>query len=79
MKLKLLFFGALSDIVNDKQQIIDVIDAKDVSSLHSFLKIKYPSLNSYTYKIAVNQQVMDENKLLNDGDEIAFLPPFAGG
>jgi molybdopterin converting factor small subunit len=79
MKLKLLFFGALTDVVSNKQQIVDGIDTKDVKTLDSFLKLKYPVLNSYKYKIAVNQQIINENKLLNDGDEIAFLPPFAGG
>jgi molybdopterin converting factor small subunit len=79
MKLKLLFFGALTDVVSNKQQIVDGIDTKDIKTLDSFLKLKYPVLNSYKYKIAVNQQIINENKLLNDGDEIAFLPPFAGG
>jgi molybdopterin converting factor small subunit len=29
--------------------------------------------------IAVNQETAQEDTLVSDGDEIAFLPPFAGG
>ena len=29
--------------------------------------------------IAVNQQLVDADQLLNAGDELAFLPPFTGG
>lgn len=29
--------------------------------------------------IAINQEMADENTLVRDGDEIALLPPFAGG
>lgn len=29
--------------------------------------------------IAVNQETAQEDTLVSDGDEVAFLPPFAGG
>jgi molybdopterin converting factor small subunit len=29
--------------------------------------------------ISINQEVADENSIVNSGDEIAILPPFAGG
>ena len=29
--------------------------------------------------IAVNQETAQEDTLIADGDEVAFLPPFAGG
>ncbi len=29
--------------------------------------------------ISINQEMADENTIVNNGDEIAILPPFAGG
>jgi molybdopterin synthase catalytic subunit len=29
--------------------------------------------------IAVNQEIAQDETLVSDGDEVAFLPPFAGG
>lgn len=29
--------------------------------------------------ISINQEMSDENTIVNNGDEIAILPPFAGG
>jgi MoaD family protein len=29
--------------------------------------------------ISINQEMADENTIVNSGDEIAILPPFAGG
>jgi len=36
-------------------------------------------LKEINYKIAVNQTLADDSLLLNENDEIALLPPFAGG
>jgi molybdopterin converting factor small subunit len=33
----------------------------------------------YTYRISVNNELTNEDRTLSDGDEIALLPPFAGG
>ena len=32
-----------------------------------------------SFKIAVNQTIVAENEMINENDEIALLPPFAGG
>jgi len=29
--------------------------------------------------VSINQEMADENTIVNNGDEIAMLPPFAGG
>lgn len=30
-------------------------------------------------KVAVNEEIVEENVLLNDGDRVALLPPVVGG
>ena len=39
----------------------------------------YEKLNVMNYKIAVNQTIVSSDLGLNNNDEIAILPPFAGG
>jgi hypothetical protein len=59
MKLKLLFFGALTDVVSNQQYVTDVVDGTSVSTLDASLKLKHPLLSGYKYKIAVNQQLVE--------------------
>ncbi len=75
--VKVLFFGSLEDIVGVKEK--DFSDIKTSESLLKILKSDYPELNNKTFQIAVNQQIINQNTTLNNGDIIAFLPPFAGG
>lgn len=78
MQLKLLFFGVLTDIVGNST-IKYKTDLKDIDELKKALQNQYPNLAKQTYKIAINQEIITENSTINDNDEIAFLPPFAGG
>ena len=42
-------------------------------------KILPPELQSIPYRIAVNQTYQPTAVILNDGDEVALLPPMQGG
>lgn len=76
-RVKVLFFGSLEDVTGVKEK--DFSDIKTSNSLFDILKISYPELNSKTYQVAVNQQIINKNTTLSNGDIIALLPPFAGG
>jgi molybdopterin converting factor small subunit len=39
----------------------------------------YPGIENFTFKVAVNRILVDGEPLLKDGDELALMPPFAGG
>ena len=75
--MKVTFFGNLSEIVGDTTKTIN--NFSDVNSLQENLFQEFPSLKKAKYRIAVNNSITSENLLLNESDEIAFLPPFAGG
>ena len=79
MKLTVLFFGILTDVIGKSQLELITNDLTSVELLYEHLKLNYPSLAKHTYKIAVNQEITNNEKTLSDGDEIAFLAPFAGG
>ncbi|MEO8666583.1 MAG: MoaD/ThiS family protein [Ignavibacteria bacterium] len=77
MKVEVLFFGVLSEITGKKTLTFN--DIADTKELNDKLIGEYPEMKSVTYRIAVNQKITNANTKLNDGDEIAFMPPFAGG
>ena len=77
MKIKLLFFGNISDITGTGE--MNYSDAADTDMLELDLKNKFPQLKNFTYRIAVNKEIINKNTKFKDGDEVAFLPPFSGG
>jgi molybdopterin converting factor small subunit len=78
MKISVLFFGSLIDATGGEREI-QLNGMHDIDSVKNELLEKYPHLENYTFRIALNQKILDENQGLNDSDVIALLPPFAGG
>jgi molybdopterin synthase sulfur carrier subunit len=78
MKVKVLFFGRLCEFVNGNSEQI-YFDIYNTEHLLNEIFTKYPSLKDFTFKVAVNQELISEKQKLNDSDEIALMPPFAGG
>ena len=77
MKIEVTLFGILADKANTRN--INIEGTQNLNELKSRMEKQYPFLQTMTYFIAVNQQIVKENINLNEGDEIAFMPPFAGG
>lgn len=77
METKVLFFGELADLVGNHIMCFQKSD--NVTSLEKELLSRFPALKNKTYRIAVNMELISGNRDLKVGDEIAILPPFAGG
>jgi molybdopterin synthase sulfur carrier subunit len=75
--VKVLFFGSLVD--KTESSSVNFENANDLNGLMKNLKSKFPFLEESSFVIAVNQVIVRENVKLNNNDEIALLPPFAGG
>ncbi len=77
MKVKVLFFGILSEIAGCNEQLIK--DVGTVGDLKTLLSAQYPTFGNYQFQTSVNQIISKDSKKLGNNDEIALLPPFAGG
>lgn len=75
--MKILFFGRLKEITGS--DVLEVKNIKNLSSLRTFIINKYPRLKDEVFAVAVNLEIVNEDIELNDNDEIALLPPIAGG
>lgn len=78
MILKLKYFGMIAEAVGKENEEIE-FTSSSVEELDKVLKNQYAKLSSMNYKVAVNQSFVEPTTLLKDNDEIALLPPFAGG
>lgn len=77
MKIKVLLFGILAEKAGREEMVIENIDSSNALTDH--LTAKYPSFADIKFRISVNQTFINGNKKFHEGDEVALLPPFAGG
>jgi molybdopterin converting factor small subunit len=75
--MKILLFGVLADVVGES--VIEMDSINDVDTLKRNVLSKFPLLNNYNFMIALNKERIENNISIKEGDEIALLPPFAGG
>jgi len=72
-----MFFGVLSEVTGS--DIRHYADIKSIDDLRLRILDDYPEIEHYNYRISLNNEILNSDGNLNDGDEIAFMPPFAGG
>jgi sulfur-carrier protein len=77
MRITILFFGNLTQITGCNKLPLE--NLRDIEEVKEYLIAKFPIFKNQKYAVAINRKIVKDNQLLNDGDEIAFLPPFAGG
>jgi molybdopterin synthase sulfur carrier subunit len=77
MKVKVLFFGVLSEVTGTSIKVY--MDVKSIEHLNQFVTDDFPEIIHYKFKISLNNEIINGDAELKNGDEVAFLPPFAGG
>jgi len=80
-QIKVLFFASLREQMGTGE--ID-LDAENLTELFAQIEIRLgaearQALQADNIRIAVNQDLIDREVALNEGDEVAFLPPVTGG
>ncbi len=74
--MRILFFGRLGDGPPAAPVPPEV---GDTDALRAWLGEGRPELLDASIRIAVNDAMILGNRALDEGDEIAFLPPVSGG
>jgi molybdopterin converting factor subunit 1 len=81
MKVRLLFFAVLRDIAGSDEQELALADGTTARDVWETLRRTYAKLADYAQPpmIAINESYASADAVLRDGDELAFIPPVAGG
>ena len=78
MILNLKYFGMIAEAINKNEESFTFL-GKSILELDLAIKAKYVKLEQLNYTFAVNQAMANKDLLLTENDEVALLPPFAGG
>ncbi len=75
--IEVMFFGQLTDSTGVSSVMVEEVANTDM--LIDMMKMRYPSLASSKYMVAVNNTMVTENTIITPGSKVAFMPPFSGG
>lgn len=81
MRIRVLLFGQLKDIVGRPEESLDVQPGTSLSDLLARYAANFPRFKPMTGSIAcsLNREYAPVSSLLHEGDEVGFLPPVSGG
>jgi len=81
VNVRTLFFATYRDLVGAPEVTIELDDGATVAELLARLRGRgegFASLPEHP-AVAVNLEYARHDRALRDGDEVAFIPPVAGG
>jgi molybdopterin synthase sulfur carrier subunit len=76
MTISINYFGMLAEITRCESEQLDL--SGTIADLKKLLLSKYPEFHQKDFRIAQNEELVEDQTLIN-GTLIAVLPPFAGG
>lgn len=80
MKVNVKFFALGRELVGNNNLEIELGESDNVKNLVERLQNEHPKFKELkSFLVAVNMEYADMEKSLNDGDEVAIIPPVSGG
>jgi len=81
--IHVLFFAQLKEVFGQSSYDLNIETPCSVAQLKQALLAQNPnwaeSLSGKTIMCAVNQSMVEDSHIINDGDEVALFPPVTGG
>jgi len=81
MRVCVLAFAGVREIVGAAQRTVEVPDGATVGRVWDDLAREFPRLSEIarSTRLACNGALVERDAALHDGDELAVMPPFGGG
>src|SRR5258706_14684827 len=81
VRVRVLFFGVLKDIAGCSEDHIEVAAGGRMGEIFDRYAQQFPRMGQMASSIVLarNQEFCDRSNEVEDGDEVAFLPPVSGG
>ena len=81
MRVTVRLFARLRDLIGQGELVREATAGSTVRTIWDALVREYPAIAPYgeTMSCAVNADYARMTTVVDDGDEVAFLPPVSGG
>ncbi len=81
MKVNLKLFSVARDLAGFDERVIEVPAGARPEAVLAYLSQHNPDFERWksSLRIAVNMRYADRSEFLNEGDEVAVIPPVSGG
>ena len=81
MRIQVLYFAVFRERLGSDGEVIELADGARVADAITALSDRHAVIASLRgrFRVAVNQDFADDDHRLADGDELALIPPVAGG
>ena len=77
----MLYFAVLRDIIGTAASDVTLPEGTRAADVWHQMRAEHPELRDYELPpmTAINESYASPETILRDGDELAFIPPVAGG
>lgn len=81
MNVHVRYFAVFRERLRRDDERVELPDGADAAALLALLEARHPAIVALRgrYRLAVNHEFTDPARRLRDGDEVALIPPVAGG
>ncbi len=81
MNIRVRLFSIAKDLAKIDELQLDMKDGAHVEEIYEYLVAYNESFMDHksTFRFAVNEEYVDDDHKLQDGDEVAVIPPVSGG
>src|ERR1700712_1818975 len=81
MELRVLYFAVFREKIGREDDTLALADGARVADAIAALAARHAVIGRLAgrFRVAVNQDFVDDDRALADGDELALIPPVAGG
>jgi len=81
MRVRVLVFGVLKDLIPEASATIELEDGACVQEVLDYFRRAFHQEGKLwaSLAVAVNREYVPASQILHDGDEVALLPPVSGG
>jgi molybdopterin converting factor subunit 1 len=81
MRIRVLYFAVFREQIGRDEEAIDLGGGARVRDAVAALGERHAAIGRLRdkFRVAVNQEFSDDDRALADGDELALIPPVAGG
>lgn len=81
MRVRVLYFAVFRERLGTDEEALELADAATVSAAIDELASRHEAIAALRgrFRVAVNHELVGDDHVLRDGDEVALIPPVAGG